>query len=149
MVAPTTPPPPPLAEAVFAEGDCPRFVLGPAGWVGLEWAAGEMDLVLPGDRSPALDTSGRVLCRHAIVAPGWWLQAVEARDRYPLLVEQLRLWGAYAEAQAAWQQAEQERLAELVVLARRRQLEWFAVGVVAGGVVAAGVVVTAAVAAPR
>ena len=145
VVVPSVPPPEPLSVPSLDVTDCGRFLLEGSEWKELPWDGGPLDMVVPGDLPPIIRDDGRVRCRAVVIAPGWWVQAREARERHPKLVAQLSLWADYATAQAAYQQAESERLAELVKLARRRQWEAFGVGVAIGGAVTAGVIAAGAI----
>jgi len=128
-----------LTVPVIGERDCGAFTLEGSTWTETPWTQPgvKLDTVEVGDVSPVVDELGRVRCRHVVISPGWWTTAREARDIHPSIVRQIELWRGYAERQGARQQEEAEAIRDLVKMARRRQIEAFAIG---GGVGAAGVV---------
>ena len=94
------------------------------------------------DKHPAVDRYGKSKCRHIVLAPGWWVTAREARDRYPLVRKQLVLWGDYSERAAERHQKESEEIAKLLNMSRKRQIEVAFVGAgVGAGISAAAMLV--------
>ena len=136
---------PELTYPTLEDFDCPRYILEPSTgkWSEGAWGdlGGGVEVVLPHDKHPAVDRYGKSKCRHIVLAPGWWVTAREARDRYPLVRKQLELWRDYSERAAERHQKEGEEIAKLLNMARRRQIEAALLG--AGG--GAGLAVTAAV----
>jgi hypothetical protein len=140
VVAPAPIEAPDLTQPQLPAADCGRFLFETQ-WREEAWSTGSsIDVVVVGDVSPVVDARGLVACRHVVIAPGWWVQAREARDRYPLLQRQLVLWRGYSERQAERHQQESEEFARLLVIARRRQWETFAVGAGVGAGAALAVV---------
>ena len=131
---------PELTVPVLSEDDCGAFTLEGGEWRSGDWsqAGVAVDSIEVGDSAPVVDKWGTAVCRFLAIPPGHWTTAREARDRYPLLRDQLGLWQGYASRQAQRQQQESEELARLVQMARRRQWESFAIGagVGAGGAAA-------------
>jgi hypothetical protein len=128
-----------LTVPVIGAEDCGAFTLEGSTWTETPWTQPgvKLDTVEVGDLSPVVDELGRVRCRHLVISPSWWTTARESRDIHPSLIRQIELWRGYAERQGARQQEEAEAIRDLVKMARRRQIESFAIG---GGVGAASVV---------
>jgi len=137
---------PELTRPTLEDFDCPRYTLTPSTGVWNEGAWGDIDggveVVLPQDRHPAVDRYGKSKCRHIVLAPGWWVTAREARDRYPLVRKQLVLWGNYSERAAERHQKESEEIAKLLNMARKRQIEVALVGAGAGSAVTAAAIIS-------
>lgn len=136
---PITPPQPieapGLSVPVGGAGDCGRFTFSDlTGWAEKPWLqpGGEIDTIEPGDRHPAVGEDGLVRCRSVSISPGWWVVSREARERYPLMQNQLELWRWYSDRAAVRHQRESEEIAELLKTARRRQVQSFFVGTGAG-----------------
>ena len=126
---------PELTFPTLEDFDCPRYTLEPSTGKWFEGAWGDIDggveVILPQDTHPAVDRYRKSKCRHIVLAPGWWVTAREARDRYPLVRKQLGLWRDYSVRAAERHQKESEEIAKLLQMARRRQVE---VGIVSAGV---------------
>jgi hypothetical protein len=127
---------PELSRPTLEDFDCPRYTLTPSTGV---WSEGSwedlgvgVEVVLPQDRHPAVDRQGRSRCRHIVLAPGWWVTAREARDRYPVVRKQLSLWVDYSSRAAERHQKESEEIAELLKMSRKRQVEAVLIGAGAG-----------------
>ena len=121
---------PMLTVPTLLEEDCGRFLLEDGQWVEHPWSQSEasLEIILPGDPHPAVGSDGRAQCRSVTVAPGWYVVSREARDRYPLMRDQLELWSDYSLRAAERHQEEGEEIAELLRMARRRQIEAALVG---------------------
>ena len=133
---------PELTYPTLESFDCPRYTLTPSTgeWSSGGWGdiGGGVEVILPTDKHPAVDRYGKSKCRHIVLAPGWWVTAREARDRYPLVRKQLVLWGDYSERAAERHQKESEEIAKLLNMSRKRQVEVAFIGAGAGvGVTAA------------
>ncbi len=133
---------PELTYPTIEDFDCPRYTLEPSTgkWFDGEWGdiGGGVEVILPTDKHPAVDRQGKSKCRHIVLAPGWWVTAREARDRYPLVRKQLVLWSDYSERAAERHQKESEEIAKLLNMSRKRQVEVAFIGAGAGvGVTAA------------
>ena len=133
---------PALTVPTLLDEDCGRFLLEDGQWVEYPWAQSEasLEVILPGDSHPAVGVDGRAQCRSVTVAPGWYVVAREARDRYPAMRDQIDIWADYSERAAERHQEESEEIAELLRMARRRQLEAAAVGSLVGGSLASGII---------
>ena len=133
---------PELTRPTLEGFDCPRYTLTPSTgeWSGGEWGDidGGVEVILPTDKHPAVDHYGKSKCRHIVLAPGWWVTAREARDRYPLVRKQLILWSNYSERAAERHQKESEEIAKLLNMSRKRQVEVAFLGAGAGAGVAVG-----------
>jgi len=136
---------PELTVPSLSDKDCGRFTFNDLSgkWAEEPWTqpGGGIDTIEPGDSHPAVgELNHLVRCRHVAVPPGWWVVSREARDRYPMIQNQLKLWKGYSVRSAERHQKESEEIAELLKMARKRQLEAFAIGAGAGaGVVTAAV----------
>jgi hypothetical protein len=138
--APIVPPSPveapELTYPTLESFDCPRYTLTPSTgeWSDGAWGdiGGSVEVILPQDKHPAVGRYGKSKCRHIVLAPGWWVTAREARDRYPLVRKQLALWRGYSERAAERHQKESEEIAKLLNMARKRQVESAIVGAGAG-----------------
>jgi hypothetical protein len=123
---------PDLTHPTLEDFDCPRYTLTPSTGVWGEGAWGDIgggvEVVLPQDKHPAVDRYGKSKCRHIVLAPGWWVTAREARDRYPVVRKQLSLWVDYSSRAAERHQKESEEIAELLKMSRKRQVEAAFVG---------------------
>ena len=123
---------PELSYPTIEALDCPRYTLTPSTGVWNEGEWGDLDggveVILPQDKHPAVGRYGKSKCRHIVLAPGWWVTAREARDRYPLARKQLGLWQDYSARAAERHQKESEEIAKLVNMARKRQIEVAFVG---------------------
>ena len=139
---------PELSYPTLEAFDCPRYTLTPSTgvWSNGEWGDldGGVEVILPEDKHPAVNKYGKSKCRHIVLAPGWWVTAREARDRYPLARKQLVMWRDYSARAAERHQKESEEIAKLVNMARKRQIEvafasagaGFGVGALAATIVA-------------
>jgi hypothetical protein len=128
---------PGLTVPVVSDKDCGRFTFNDLSgkWAEEPWIqpGGGIDTIEPGDSHPAVGgVEHLVRCRHVAVPPGWWVVSREARERYPLIRNQLDLWKDYSVRSSDRHQKESEEIAELLKMARRRQLETFAIGSVVG-----------------
>ena len=129
---------PSLTTPVWVSGlDCGRFTFDDqtSSWKEASWVqlGGEIDTVEPGDVHPAVGGVDHLArCRHVVISPGAWVVSREARDRYPLVRNQLELWRDYSERSASRSQKESEAIAELLKMARKRQVESFVVGSAVG-----------------
>ena len=135
---------PDLTVPVMTDKDCGRFTFNDLSgkWAEEPWTqpGGGIHTIEPGDSHPAVEGSGHLVrCRHVAIPPGWWVVSREARERYPLIHKQLTLWQDYSVRSAERHQKESEEIAELLKMARRRQVQAAFVGV---GVGVVGVTVT-------
>jgi len=137
---------PELTYPTLESFDCPRYTLTPSTgvWSEGDWGdiGGSVEVVLPQDKHPAVDRYGKSKCRHIVLAPGWWVTAREARDRYPLVRKQLVLWSDYSERSSERHQKESEEIAKLLNMARKRQIEAAFIGAGAGSVVTAAAIIS-------
>ncbi len=135
---------PPLTTPTLLEDDCGRFLLEDGKWNEFDWSQGEssLEVILPGDTHPAVGDDGRARCRSVTVAPGWYVVAREARDRYPMMRSQLELWSDYSLRAAERHQEEGEEIASLLRMARRRQVEAAFVGAGVGAAAASAVLLS-------
>lgn len=138
---------PELSYPTLEAFDCPRYTLTPSTgvWNDGEWGdlGGAVEVILPEDKHPAINKYGKSKCRHIVLAPGWWVTAREARDRYPLARKQLVMWRDYSARAAERHQKESEEISKLVNMARKRQIEVAFVGAGSGfgaGILAATIV---------
>ncbi len=124
--------------------DCGRFTFNDlsSSWDEAPWnqLGGVIDTIEPGDRHPAVGEDGLVRCRSVSIAPSVWVVSREARERYPLVRNQLELWQDYSVRSAERHQKESEEIAELLKMARRRQIEVAFLGAGVGGGVAAATI---------
>lgn len=129
---------PALTTPTWVDGlDCGRFTFDDltSSWKEASWAqlGGVIDTIEPGDGHPAVGgVDHLVTCRHVAISPGAWVVSREARERYPMMRSQLSLWRDYSVRAASRSQEEAEAIAELLKMARRRQVQSFLVGVGAG-----------------
>jgi len=137
---------PELTYPTLEDFDCPRFTLTPSTgvWSEGEWGdiGGSVEVVLPQDKHPAVDRYGKSKCRHIVLAPGWWVTAREARDRYPIVRKQLSIWRDYSERSAERHQKESEEIAKLLNMARKRQIEAAFIGAGAGSVATVAAIIS-------
>ena len=136
---------PDLTVPVMTDKDCGRFTFNDLSgkWAEEPWTqpGGGIDTIEPGDSHPAVEGSGHLVrCRHVAIPPGWWGVSREARERYPLIHKQLTLWQDYSVRSAERHQKESEEIAELLRMARRRQVEAAAIGSLVGGTLASGII---------
>ena len=133
-----------LTVPTLLEEDCGRFLLEDGQWVEHPWSQSEasLEVILPGDTHPAVGSDGVAVCRSVAVAPGWYVVAREARDRYPLMRAQLELWSDYSVRAAERHQEEGEEIATLLRMARRRQVEAAFIGAGVGAAAASAVLLS-------
>ena len=129
---------PELTYPTLESFDCPRYTLEPSTGKWFEGAWGDLgggvEVILPEDQHPAVGRYGKSKCRHIVLAPGWWVTAREARDRYPIVRKQLVLWREYSERSAERHQKESEEIAKLLNMSRKRQIEMAFAGAGVGAV---------------
>ena len=138
---------PALTTPAWTAGlDCGRFTFDDQSntWAEAQWKqlGGVIDTIEPGDLHPAVGEDGLVRCRSVSVAPGVWVVSREARERYPLVRQQLDLWRDYSVRSAERQQEEAEAIAELLKMSRKRQVEAFLIGTGAGAGVVTAVILS-------